>query len=102
MELDYTRQCSMESVTKSRDILSVFERIREEDGEERSTSTPAPLQDKGCGTQSGIVPLVSSVGHPPLITGTPAKSINDNPDSPGFNEPGFYFCKAVLGPDCPH
>jgi hypothetical protein len=37
----------MESFTKSRDILSVFERVAEEDGEEKSKSKPAPLTPKG-------------------------------------------------------
>jgi RHS repeat-associated protein len=32
-----------------------------------------------------------------LITGTDPSSIIDNPNNPGFNEPGYFFAQTVLG-----
>src|SRR5260221_2553356 len=46
MELDYTRQCSMASFTKSRTIFIVFERIVEISFERAEESKPARLKPK--------------------------------------------------------
>jgi hypothetical protein len=113
MELDYTRQCSMEYFNKQIDILSVLLRVAEEDGKEKSTSKLVPLTPKGT---APLLTLHSSFKRalilrvaeeekicPPLATNRAC----DPPVSPGGNREiwrkrpgGVLDCKSGVEP--PH